>query len=174
MPFYRRFSEIQAASSSRGSAADAPDASLRLTENFLSAGGFKPTAGDRIKAVQAFQEALTGKTSFAETPELPPLEMTTDIPAPGDRHGYTFGMDASSIGSDLARQMNGLMLSVMDVAMKLANPLEFIGAICEFLITLFAAVGNDFTQALQQIDAYNQAAQAALDSEKLVSQIAAE
>lgn len=186
MSFYRRFSEIQAASSSRGSAADAPDASLRLTENFLSAGGFKPTAGDRIKAVKAFQDALTGKTSFTASSELPPLEVTHDVSYQGDglgeglgdglgenfgdRLGDKMSSDVSSLsGSDLAGQMNGLMRSVMDVAMKLADPLAFIGAICEFLMTLFANIGSGVAQSLQQIDAYNQAAQAALDSEKLMS-----
>ena len=193
MTFYRRFSEIQAASGSRGSAADAPDASLRLTENFLSAGGFKPTASDRIKAVRAFQEALTGKTTFSAFSELPPLEVTYDVSHPGDSLGNSRGdtlgdsggntlgdtlgdrfgdkrLDASSLtGSDLAGQMSGLMRSVLDVAMKLADPLAFIGAICEFLVSLFAGVSTEFAQALQQIEAYNQAAQAALDSEKLIS-----
>jgi len=170
MSLYNRYLDSQpAAARARGGSSDASDAGIRLTENLLSGCAFKPTPGEHFKAAQAFQEALTGKSSASLAAELPPLEVNAEVPTVGD----TAALDTSSLdGVDLAGQMKGLMQSVMDVAMKLADPLAFIGAICEFLFSLFANAGSDFTQALQQIDAYNQAAQAALDTEKLTSQVA--
>ncbi len=136
-----------------------------VNENLLSAGGFKITTVDHNQAVQSFQEALTGHPGTSLSPELPPLEVASSVTAPGSLNGLE---SPQPIGADIVGQMNGLMQSVMDVAMKLANPLGFINAICQFLIGLFMSAGAQFAQALPQIDLYNQAAQAALDSKKLI------
>ncbi len=165
MSLYRKAPDVQPAAGPGGSSAETADAGSRLTENLLSAGGFKSTTGDHNQAVQSFQEALTGHPSASLPSDLPPLEVTSGVSAPGSLSG----LEATKpIGADIAGQMNGLMQSVMDVAMKLADPLGFINAICQFLIALFMSAGAQFAQALPQIDLYNQAAQAALDTKKLI------
>jgi hypothetical protein len=165
MSLYRKAPDVQPAAGPGGSSAETADAGSRLTENLLSAAGFKPTTVDHQQAAQSFQEALTGHTTATPPPELPPLEVSSGASA----HGGSGAMDSTHLsGADLGGQMNGLMQSVMDVAMKLADPLGFINAICQFLIALFMNAGAQFAQALPQIDLYNQAAQAALDTKKLI------
>lgn len=165
MSLYRKAPDVQPAAGPGGSSAETADAGSRLTENLLSAAGFKPTTADHHHAAQSFQEALTGQSAATPPPDLPSLEVTSGVSAPGGAGA----MDATHLtGADLGGPMNGLMQSVMDVAMKLADPLGFINAICQFLIALFMNAGAQFAQALPQIDLYNQAAQAALDTKKLL------
>ena len=163
MSLYRKMDVQHAAGP--GVSAEGADAANQVIDNLLNVGDFNETAVDHRQAAQSFQEALTGQASAAPPPDLPPLEVTSGVsPA-----GSAGAMDATHLtGADIGGPMNGLMQSVMDVAMKLADPLGFINAVCQFLIALFVNAGAQFAQALPQIDFYNQAAQAALDTKKLM------
>lgn len=167
MPLYHRTLDASPISRAGGTSAESVEAGSHLTENLLSAGGFKPTASDHQSAIQSFRNALTGETGISIPRELPPLEVAQNIAAPGDAAALdNLNMPLSEISGSI----NGLMKSVMDVAMKLADPFGFISAVCEFLIGLFVNVSSEFAQVLPQFDLYNQAAQAALDTEKMLGQ----
>ncbi len=160
MSLYRKMDAPHAAGP--GVSADGADAANQVLDNLLNCGDFNETKADHLRASQSFQEALTGNAS-SPPPELPPLEVTGNTAGTG-------ALDATThaTGSDLVGQMDGLMHTVMDIAGKLADPIGFISAVCQFLVAMFVNAGAQFAQALPSIDIYNQAAQAALDTKKLV------
>ncbi len=161
MSLYRKMDAPQAAGP--GVSGDGADAANKVIENLLSVGGFNETAQDHQQAVKAFSDALNG-TASPPPPELPPLEVTNTQSSP------MAGLESShSFGPELSSHMDGLMGTVMDIAGKLADPIGFINAICQFLIALFMDAGAQLAQALPQFDLYNQAAQAALDSKKMLN-----
>lgn len=166
MSLYRKMDVQQAAGP--GTSGEGAEAANQLIDNLLNTGNFNETTADHVQAAQSFQEALTGQAA-PPPPELPNLEVTANI----GTAGMTGPMDTGSLtGGDLAGQlsgqMNGLLQTTMDIAFKLADPMGFINAICQFLIALFTNAATQFGQILPQIDLYNQAAQAALDTKKLL------
>jgi hypothetical protein len=172
MPIYYRPSDSGGSKSPFGGAnsGDAAEGGQQIVDNMI-------TSSD-MGGTDSVANILADSAAKGAAPSLPKLELSgasleslgMDSAAPGMADSLKQGLDAGGL-MDIPGLGDSLQ-HMFDFAGMMADPLSIMGMIVDFFAALFATMANSLMSAvMDNINAYNEAAQAALDAIKKPGQL---